>query len=290
MNVFQKPLSSRAIGAYPLSIGTSLAFESMAPGPLEPYDPTRVVPDKVDLTKYPNFFINLVTLYRNIVGALDKGDAIMADPSELYEVLEHEISVIAEIVRDVSFGKCRLQFYSCIYDSQYKRQGHNAIQLRYDKTDLQKAVAAKMQSTMALFYKRNGTRLYHKYDDTLDIPTMSTCLIMTHFPYDLLSYKKARRMDLLETHTGKLKTRQLWYTKYHKVPGHELSTLPFTEKLLKIFGDGPMFIPLDIRFRKMILDISIQCRWTPLTTEAKLRADLDQHLKERYLYEMYTSI
>ena len=290
MNVYNKPLSGRTIGAYPLSIGTSLAFESISVGPLPAYDPERAIPDKVNIEKYQCFYVNLATIYRNIIGALDKGDALLAHPQELYEVMEHEIAIIAEIVREVSFGKCWTQFYSCTYASQYKNQNHNAIQLRQDKTDLQKIATAKFLQTMSLFYKQNDKKVFHQYDDTLQIKNNSTCLLLTHFPYDLLSYKYSRRMDLLETHTGKLKPRQLWYTKYHKVPGHDLATLPFTEKLLKIFGDGPMFVPLDIRFRKMILDISIQCRWTPLTTETKIRADLDQQLKDRYLYELYTII
>lgn len=290
MNVFSKPLSSRTIGAYPLSIGSSLAFESIATGPLPPYDPSRVAPEQVNIDKYQCLFVNLVTLYRNIVGALDKGDAVVAHPEELCEVLEHEVSVIAQLIREISYGKCWLQFYSCTYNSQYKKQNHNAIQLRQDKTELQKLATGKLKSTMSVFYKKNDTKLYPQYDDTLDLRSTANTLVLTHFPYDLLSYKKAKRLDLLETHTGKLKPRQLWYTKYHKVPGQDLATLPFTEKLLKIFGDGPMFVPLDIRYRKMILDISIQCRWTPLTTESKVRADLDRHLKDRYLYELYTVI
>lgn len=290
MNAYTKPLSDRAIGAYPLSIGTSLAFESIADGPLPPYDPDRQIPQKVDLAKYQMFFVNIASLYRNIMGALKHSEAAVASPYELCEVLNQEIAVIAELIREASSGKCWPQFYSCTYASQYRRQGHNVVQLRKEKTDLQKLAALKMKDTLELFYKHNDKKVFHRYDDTLELRPTSTCLLLSHYPYDLLSYTKAKRLDLLEAHTGKLKPRHLWYTKYHKYPGNDLSTLPFTEKLLKIFGDGPMFVAMDIRYRKMILDVSIQCRWTPLTTEAKIRADLDAQIKERYLYDVYTMI
>lgn len=283
-------LSGRTIGAYPLSIATSLSFESIATGPNPPYDPNRVAPDKVDLTKYKHFFINLSTIYRNIVGSLTKEEAIVVSPVEMVDAINFEIEVMTDIVKENSGGACTPHFYTCAYHREYKKQNHEAIRLREDKTELQKLASQKFNSTLGLFHKSNHVETFKHFENELSVPSFSTVLILTHMPFDLLAYKTSKRLDLLESHTGKLKPRYLWYTKYHKVPNHELNTLPFTEKLLKIFGDGPMFIPLDIRYRKMILDVSIQCKWTPLTTEAKMSADLDYHLKERYLYQMYTII
>ncbi len=283
-------LSGRTVGAYPLSIATSLSFESIAVGPNPPYDPNRLIPDKVDLTKYQHFFINLSTIYRNILGSLTKEEAIIASPVELVNAINFEIEVMTDIIGEQSKGRCLPHFYTCVYSREYKKQNHEAIRLREDKTELQKLASHKFNSTIGLFHKTNQVETFKHFENELSVPSFSTGLIFTHIPFDLLAYKVARRLDLLESHTGRLKPRYLWYTKYHKVPNHELNTLPFTEKLLKIFGDGPMFVPLDIRYRKMILEVSIQCKWTPLTTEAKISADLDYHLKERYLYQMYTTI
>lgn len=288
MDIMNGVLANRTLGAYPLSIGTSLSFESIAKGPNPPYDPLRPIPDNVDISKYNRFYVNVATLCRNIVGSLSKEDLILTTAAELAAVMSFEMDTICEIINEHSHGRCTPEFYACTYETQYRKQSQNAVQLRKDKTELQVRATERFNAAMKLVIRDNDYVI--TADDSIKLEASSTVLLLSHVAYDLLSYKKCRRLDLLESHTGKLKPRQLWYTKYHKVPGYELNTLPFTEKLLKIFGDSVLFVPMDVRFRKLILETSVARKWTPLTTEAKIQADLDATIKERYLYDLYCDI
>ena len=64
-------LYTRTISAFPISVGTSLALESLFAPRLETIDPERKF-ERVDVTKYSEVWINLSTLFRNIVGAVEK--------------------------------------------------------------------------------------------------------------------------------------------------------------------------------------------------------------------------
>ncbi|MFO5855027.1 hypothetical protein, partial [Klebsiella pneumoniae] len=64
--------------------------------------------------------------------------------------------------------------------------------------------------------------LYQKLKDT-DLITMEisnkppkvegTVLLLTHFPHELLWKPHFNRLLLLESHTGKIKTYNMWYNK-----------------------------------------------------------------------------
>ena len=284
------PLARRTTSAFPLSIGTSLAFESVFEGYKPPYDPARIVPNHIKIGDYTHCFINLGTLVRNIVGAIKKDEFQGVTVEELYDVLCMEIGIIQSLFENDGQGVCQPFFYFCSYNRQYTHQNHDAIKLREDKTDAQRLMTSRLMAVMREFFKQNQGPEYQKLDDKLPVISRCKALVLTHAPFDLLSYRQFQKLDLLESHTGKLKPRSLWYTKYYKIPNEHLNTLPFLRKLLLIFGDHFMFHPLDMRFRKMILDISRQCQWTPLTTEEKVLLDLSIHIKEPYLVMMINKL
>jgi hypothetical protein len=51
-------LSTRTISAFPLSISTSLALESIFTPKLPPYDPNRIIPEHINLIDYQEIWIN----------------------------------------------------------------------------------------------------------------------------------------------------------------------------------------------------------------------------------------
>lgn len=65
-------IDARTVSAFPLSVGTSLALESVFNGVQEPIDPNRVIPQKVEINNYDAFWINVGTLFRNLYNALNK--------------------------------------------------------------------------------------------------------------------------------------------------------------------------------------------------------------------------
>jgi hypothetical protein len=95
----------------------------------------------------------------------------------------------------------------------------------------------------------------------------SSALLFTHVPFDLLSHSNFVKMDLLESHTGLIKPRYTWYSKYYPIPEKDMSFLPFMEYLLTIFGDKVMFTPASIKERLNLFDAMKKKGVTPLTSE-----------------------
>lgn len=290
-SVLVAPLARRTTGGFALSIGTSLAFESLFEARQAPYDADREIPQKIDVRHYNEIWINLATLFRNIVGALeDKNDYPKLSPWDLAHAVVFEIEMIISLMQNEGHGLCQPIFYYCEYKHLYKRHFPSAVRFREDKTDGQRHNTYMLTKTMvSLFDNINGGEV-HKLDSELIPKKPCNAIILSHMPYDLLSYNNFKRLELLESHTGKLKGRNLWYSKFYSVGQEQLNTLPFIRQFLFLFGDHVMFQPTDIRFRKLLLEISRNRRWTPLTSEAKVRLDLDVELKERYLFDLYKTL
>ena len=113
---------------------------------------------------------------------------------------------------------------------------------------------------------------------------------MSHIPYDLVSHSNFKRFDLLESHTGKLKTKYEFSGKYQPLGSESMDQLPFLEKLLMVFGDKIMVVPADIRIRRLLLEIAKNREWTPYTTEAKVNYFIDADIKEPYLKQWLLSL
>lgn len=283
-------LANRAVSGLPLSIGTSLGLESLLRSRLPPYDPARVPPDPIDMKKYNVIWINLLTLYRNIIGAVPSESRGNLFADDLSECLLIEMSTIEEIVREDSSGTMKVVFYYNDYRDLIRQfNGHKAVTFRAPSTPAQLHAHDMLMRTMKVVTgERNTVVMTH--DELKPFEGYRRALVMSHYPYDLLSYENFDSLHLLESHTGVLKTRKDWSSKYHAVGQEDLSILPFTRKLLLIFGDGYLIKPMDIRFRKLILEIARKRSWTPLTTEQKIKFYMDLDLKERYLYELYTKL
>jgi hypothetical protein len=110
-------------------------------------------------------------------------------------------------------------------------------------------------------------------------------MIITHYPYDLLSHTKFSALDLLESNTGKLKSRYQWSSKYYPVGDVDMKVLPFTRKLLLVFGDRILIQPFDMKLRRLILEIADKRKWTSLTTDAKIMQDFELDIREPFVLQ-----
>ena len=128
------------------------------------------------------------------------------------------------------------------------------------------------------------------YKDLIKPNGRSNALIITHIPYDLLSYVNFNRLDLLESHTGKLKPKHLWNTKYYPVGDRSMDILPFTRKLLMVFGDKVLIHPSEYKLRSLVLDIAENRKWNPATTEAKQIQDFELDIKEPFVLQVLKSL
>lgn len=276
-------VSSRAVGAFPISIATSIALEYV----LGVQSEANPEPKPKSIQNYREFWLNIKTLYRNLYGALEKQAALEVLPDILAETLWQEMEMLASIVSQYSNGVTKVVFYL----SNYKgiRERYKLATFKGDHTEKQIANTVLMKNTLAKLFKD------HKETDEQDIrifdlhlkPTQNVnTLILTHIAYDLVSYKNFGTLSLLESHTGSIKTREKWYTKYHN--GKELPALPFMDGLLPVFGDNEFFSPLNSKSRKEVLDLAAKYNWSPATTVEKIKYGVNT-LQNHYLKEAIIS-
>lgn len=268
-------LTDRVTSSFPLSIGTALAFESIFDSRTPAYDPLRTPPIKINIGTYNQLWVNLATLFRNIVGAVTKERFLLASPQEFQEVLSFEIEVIESLLANEGMGRCKPVFYYADYPSFLSLQGKTPVKMRRDTTDDQRSYSEKLKGAIDLFFKTSDHQNCVWMTSNIRPDHSVSALILTHVPYDLLSYPFFRQLDLIESHQGKLKTRMEWYTKLYPVPGTLLNTIPFIESMLFIFGDREMIHPMDIRIRKDVVQLSLDRHWNALTTDARVRQSVE---------------
>ena len=162
---------------------------------------------------------------------------------------------------------------------------NNETLLRLDNTSLQQTYTKRMTNCLKIvlpeFNKSkeltnpNRIRIYDNFIE--DIENQNT-LMITHYAFDLLSFRKFKNLTLLETHTGKAKGRELWYTKYYN--GKDLPELPFRLDLLTLLGDGTLFRNKVPKFKKEIIRMAKDYHWSSITTTDKIRhniSDIKDH-------------
>lgn len=273
-------LFDRTISGFPLSVGTSLAMESIFTPQMTPIDPDRDPPQQVDLKHYSEIWISVHTLLRNIFAAASKEAVLRASTNELYMVLHNEISVIEQLFRIEGMGRCKPIFYFLSYDSVYKGKISSYIEGRPDTSQSAAAFTAHVVQVLKMFQQRNPDVL--QLGDIEFKPThgLTSAMVLTHSPLDLGSCKHFRKLDLLESHTGKLKPRTQWNTKYYPIPQGDMSRLPWHRKLHWIFGDKVIIKPMEMKLRRQILQLAEDQHWTAVTTMPKIMQDFRLFVRE----------
>ena len=273
-------LINRTMSAFPLSIGTSLAFESLFTGPLEPYDPDREIPQKVNIEDYKIFLINVDTLIRNIKGSVDTSIKESLRPKAIYDTLIEEINIIKDILLNEGNNYVTPYFYHRSYDF-VKYSFHRAKNVRFYTTNTKKQEISNNQDKGVInLLKKNNTDIVNFVIMDLHKKVRENALIFTHVPYDLLSYTSFNKLDLLESHTGKLKDRSLYYTKFYDAKKFDLETIPFQRKMLATFGDHVMFRPFPIIIRQGLIELSKNMGWTAVTSESKVTNDIKRYYSD----------
>lgn len=267
-------LAERMVSAFPLSIGTSLAMESVFEPMQKPFDPERKVPNKVNSADYDTCYINLQTLYRNLVGALDKQIFNTANVNDLVATLLEEIGVIQGLFDSEGQG-CVAKFYHAEHHDLHSMVNAGrlvGVKLREPNTDNQKFFHAQEQKCLKVLDTFTDSIL--KFKDSLEAASYERALVITHQPYDLIHYGKFKQIDLLESNTGVLKPRYAWGSKYHPLGDRDMSHLPFCRKLLMVFGDKTEIKPGSAGMRAQVYEVSKLKNWSPLTTLDKINLDL----------------
>jgi len=281
-------LSDRKTTSFFLSIGTGIALEALFTPRTDVYDPSRDMPTRVDIINYSSIYINLMTLFRNITTSISKEDFLAASPDELKDTMEFEIDIINSLFATEGSGTCKPIYYYCLYN-RLVNTAKKGITFRQDKTDFQKFYTYKLIQTLKLLYKDTDEHLLLDSEIKPKFKNEKS-IIITHIPYDLISYSNFATLDLLESNTGKLKKRHLWYTKYSPLGDLDFSNIPFIKRLLLVFGDKILIHPMPVSLRRSIVDIAKLRDWTAMTTDAKVLLDLKLSMKDTFSLNFLTSL
>lgn len=277
-------IASRATNASGVSVGTSLALETILPSwPV--FDRERVAPPSVNLLKYSRVWINLRTIARNLHNAIASEYRETIRPQDLGEALAEEAWAVALAIEQGSSGSVKAMLYWPKYE-QLQRAFPSA-KIRVPSTDKQKAVDTLVQKAMEIadnILHTNHPKSYTRSPVKIDPGSYAETLMMTHMPVDLLSAKRFGSLELLESHTGLVKPRNLWYTKLFA--GKTLSIIPFGEMSLQVFGDDHSFHPMNISVKREVLTIAETNHWSWMTTDSKIRADILKHPENSFKIEM----
>lgn len=266
--------TDREKGQFPLSIATSLAlegaFDILETGPKYPTPPIH---------NYDELWVNLRTLYRNIRGAMEREVAEKITHQEMYVQMIAELSALEGIIAQRTSGTMKIVFYACDYNN-LTRLYPKAL-FKPIRTDKQAINASIENNVLAEVFKNEANRdftLYH-FDTRLTLMEARKkprVLIITHYPFDLLSRDEFATMDLLESHTGAIKKPPQWNTKLHN--GKELERIPFNKMTIQLFGDSAgLLSPYPIAYRREMIEIANKYKWNSSVSKDRILLCVKMH-------------
>lgn len=265
----------RTLGTFQLSVATSLAIES-AVG-IHPDSPPN---SGMPITQFKALWVNLRTLYRNIVSAMSATIAPSISSTEIAQIMYEEMHVIPDMLQHHTQRPVKVVYY---FNKMLKTEyDYPEADLRKDSSDKQKHATRILEEVMKILQAEVPDE-FVVCDGKLPGEAVK-CLIITHVPYDLLSERNFGGLFLLESHTGRIKPKALWYTKYYQ--GKTLSRIPFTEEMLQVFGDLETFHPLDVKLRKAIMEVAEKRNWSNVTTRALILDGIEQLPNPAHILKM----
>ena len=275
MNIYDI-IANRAVGEYPLSIGTSLAMETLKPD-----------------SKYGSLWINIRTLFRNIWDALDSEDRKL--------LMENLKGNQAGFSKQVAFA---------IADT-LEEELHRILQVNQGKLDkvvlyhreygdlLARFPKAFLVTPNTVIQKTRNNLMNNAIDEVLRRPIGEKidfdrgsqlkgepvkALILTHYPVDLLSRTAFMQLRLIESYTGAIKTKSQWNTKL--TDGKLMPRIPFNDFTIQIFGDGNvLFRSYPKPVRTAILELAEKYKWTTMTTKEKIKQNI-AWMNDKYSAEL----
>jgi hypothetical protein len=224
-----------------------------------------------------------------MMGALSKEGATSVSSVDMKDSIIGEIDVIQSLIMNEGLNQVKPVFYASEY-LKLQTKFNKFVVLRKEETLNQKIYKALHDQTIKLLLKdlqlSDNLRVYDSElnNRALNLPKS---LIITHVAYDLLSHKNFEKLEMIESHTGVLKTRNQWHTKF--LDGKELPMIPFLESMLCVFGDKETFRPMDIKLRRDVIELAKEHQWNSLTTKARVRLNIE-FLKNPYAKEVLKSI
>lgn len=268
-------LIEREVGKIPVSIGTSLAFEGYLD--IHPNQPKQ----PLDVKTVKEIWVNLRTLARNLWQAVPTAEVANLNPAAAVDVLMQEVQTIPVALAQ-NGARAKVRYYIT---------GKDSMKWTFPNSQFKQAKTPK-QMAYEVYERYAAIELYRRMkDEGMEVilierkppPSDGTVALLTHYPSDLLWKEHFNRLLLLESHTGKLKPWNLWYTKLHNIT--EATPMPFNKFTLQVFGDGVDLIPQPRNIIGQLKQLALNKRWSPVTTDSKMYHDIqsgNKELKEAY--------
>lgn len=268
MGMLANYIINREKGHAPLSIGTSLALESL--GGFGEFES-----DTPPISRYNELWVNLRTIFRNCFNAVERTVHADMQGRDLIDAFVEDIQVLASTIDLKSSGRLTPVFYVQSYktfmktfpNAKWKEINTAKQQLEFDVE----------QKVIALFLKEHKEALnmdVREYDTKIT-DKGDQVVMLTHYPSDLLYRSSFSQLTLLESHSGALKTKPEWYTKL--TSGKKYNRIPFNRMTLQVFGDGNvLFSSMSIKIKNRLLSLAEEHNWTPVTTDEKVRYSINQ--------------
>ncbi|QZA71028.1 hypothetical protein AH06_259 [Erwinia phage AH06] len=260
-------MADRTIGLFPMSVGTSLAFEALLARPVKPND-----------APIETLVLNVGTVFRNAYQAYDTEDRDRLGIDKLHDDVIADMSAVYDILKDLN--KTGAPDYK-LYHGKYERmvssfplgkiwEPTSEIQKRYAL--LERNVIEKVIRTMR--------GLVQVVDHTLPTSVKNT-YVMTHHIVDLVVPSGYGDITLVESHTGALKQKSLWYTKLTN--GKTLTRIPFNRMTLQVFGDNSVnFKANSFKYKAALMKLAEENKWTPMTSHDRIKLGIES-LKDAQL-------
>ena len=201
-------------------------------------------------------WVNVKTLFRNYYEAIGKDNIPAVGITDLIDAFRQELDTYMDITAEQGNHKFKTILFCPDYIGLERRFPH-AI-LRTDSTTNQVLFSKTLAMVLGQIIK-NEKELIKLYPTRITDAQPTNTLMLTHFPYDLTT-SAFTSLSLLESHTGAIKDKSRWYTKFYN--GKELAMIPFNEGFLSIFGDNQLFRPIGAAYRNNLIELGKKYNWS----------------------------
>lgn len=261
-------MTEQVKGQYAISIATSLALEGILGE--HPDRPAH----RPLLPNYKEMWLNLRTIIRNTYESIPSDQRQLTEVDVLVDMVKSDVDAMFGLISEKS-----KQTIPRLYFVDNPEKAIRGAAFKEPKTEKQKVDALAHQQVLEGYLTRYDLDEYAPvthFASGLALVKERDVVILTHWPFDLLFYKKFKVLDLLESHTGVVKRRAQYHTKLHNC---RYEQMPFNAFTLQVYGDGVFFESASVKARQTLTNIASTKKWNNNTTQAKIRSDLN-HIED----------
>ena len=261
------PFETRRYSSFPVSIGTGLALESIFEPIIDRYDKEKTI-NKIKLDNYKYHVINVYTIIRNILGAVEnikKKDSLLYS-SKLPETVINELETINNLYIGTNTTPVFIMpdYTIPIRNLNYKKDQHSWYVI--------------MELINRLCKRSILNNKLVKISTEYKLPKLSEkVLITSHIQLDFLNIKHIPNLDILQSHTGELITPKDFNSKYHLMGQKTLEIFPFIEELYFFLGDNTLIKPQAVSVRNTLHALALENKWNFRTTRDKVISDIKKN-------------